>query len=207
MKRRVLFTPLLLLACTEPEMGEVIAATPYWIEFPAEVRGGEPFDLRLVVWGPGCYDQQELRVHLFVGTSYVTVRSEFLVQGESDALCLRDPAPYDTTITVPGLAVIVNGAYEIEIVPPEQTPLIPSGSVAVRGASESIDRDRVRAAGAATGATDIEGCAVMVRPFDPPIPVENPPSATWIGFVRGYSFTPAAALCGQTRAFHVEEVS
>ena len=196
------------LACTEPETGEVIPAQPFWIEFPAEVREAEPFDLRVVVWGPGCYEHQELRVHVMVGTSYVTVRSEFVVDGQNNSVaCLRDPAPYDTTVTVPGLALIPNAAYVIEIVPSGQTPWIPSGSVAIRGASESIDRDKIRAAGAVTGTTDIEGCAVMQRPFDAPIPVENPPSATWIGFVRGYLFTPAAPLCGQTRAFHIDEVS
>jgi hypothetical protein len=207
MRRLLLVTALGLAACTEPEPGTLIPSQPFWVEFPAEVRTNEPFELRLVVWGPGCYERQELRVHLMVWTSYVTVQSEFLVQGQNNnVLCLRDPAPYDTTVTVPGLAAIVNGAYEIEIVPPEQTPLVPSGSVAVRGASEPIDRDKQRAAGTATGATDIEGCAVMQRPFDAPIPVENPPSATWTGFVLGYSFTPATPLCGQTRAFHVDEV-
>lgn len=204
--RRILLLALLGAACstTDPTNARVIASQPFWMEWPAEVVINEPLAIRLVQWSPGCFPVQSLRVGVTRTASEIRLEAEFYVEGESNVLCVRtDPGPVDTTVTIAGIAAA--GTYDVAIVHPD--PQVPAvrGTIAVR-ATDPVDRDRIRGAGYVTGGTDIEGCPVMIRLFDPPIPVENPPAATWQGFVRGYSFTPASPVCGQTRAFHVDSV-
>jgi len=126
------------------------------------------------------------------------------VEGPTDGLCLLDPGLFDTLVTVAGLAATTDSIYDVFAVPAESGAFLRMGTVRAR-ASAALSSNTA-AGGLAVGATDIEGCAVMQRNFDAPVPVENPPAANWLGFVRGYFFAPAAPLCGQTRAFHVTEL-
>jgi hypothetical protein len=192
-----------LAACTSPEDLEVRPTVPAWTEWPAQVRAGQPFDVRLVGYAPGCFPRQELRVAVQRVGADIVIRTVWLVEGSSDPAC--DPGYFDTLVTVAGLPATIDSSYSIVTSPGDQGPFLTRGTVLVRATAALSDQ--TRGAGSVVGGTDVEGCAVMQRPFDPPIPVENPPGATWMGFVRGYFFTPGAPLCGQTRAFHVEGVS
>ena len=192
-----------LAACIEPDGPKIVPNEPFWIEWPAEVRAGVAFDVQLVGYGPGCYPSQELRIDVDRSADAVTFRALWLVEGEDNQLCLLDVGFYDTTVTVTGLAATMDRTYELRTVPLDRAPQTVAGTVLVRPTAP-LEADRRSAAGWANGFTDIEGCAVIQRNFEVPIPVENPPAATWQGFVRGYFFTPAAPLCGQTRAFHIE---
>jgi hypothetical protein len=142
----------------------------------------------------------ELRVYEERGTDNVAFRSEWLVEGENSPLC--DPGYVDTVVTLAGLAATGDSTYELRPVYPNPAPPRPVGTILVRAAG-TINTDRVSGLGYVVGSTDIEGCAVMQPPFDAPVPVENAPAAQWLGYVLGYFFTPAAPLCGQTRAFHL----
>jgi hypothetical protein len=195
---------LAVAACTEPPNVTFLPTAPAWMEWPAEVRAGAAFDVRFVHYAPGCYDRQELRVHVERGSSDLTIRSEWLVAGESNVLCVRDPGYADTIVAVAGLAAAADRIYSLLTLPPDRGPIRTMGTILVRPTAALSDH--ANGAGYVTGGTDFEGCAVMQRPFDAPVPVENPPAGTWQGFVRGYFFTPTAPLCGQTRAFHVAEL-
>lgn len=189
----------------EPDNRQIVPTLPFWMEWPAEVRAGAAFGVRLIGYGPGCYPSQELRIDVDRSADAVTFRGLWFVAGENNVLCLRDVGFYDTTVTVAGLAATVDRTFEVRTVPPDQAPARAVGGVLVRPTAP-IDTDRRSAAGWANGFTDIEGCAVMQRNFEAPVPVANPPAATWQGFVRGYFFTPVAPLCGQVRAFHVVDM-
>jgi hypothetical protein len=193
------------VACMDPDNREIVPSEPFWVEWPAEVRAGTAFDVQLLGYGPGCYPSQELRIDVDRSADAVTFRALWFVSGENNVLCLRDVGFYDTTVTVPGLAAAADQTYELRTVASDRPPVRTIGSVLVRPTAP-VDTDRRNAAGWTNGFTDIEGCAVMQRNFDVPIPVDNPPAATWQGSVRGYFFTPAAPLCGQTRAFHVVDL-
>lgn len=198
-----LFAPaaLLLAACMEPDV-RVIPSQPLWMEWPAEARAGVPFGMQLAGYAPGCFDRQELRVDVERFDEGVAFRALWVVQGESDPAC--DPGFYDTTVTVAGLAAAAERTYLIWRVNPDAPQLTTVGSVVVRPTDPVSSR--ANAAGVGNGFTDIEGCAVMQRILEAPVPVENPPAPTWQGFVFGYFFTPTAPLCGQTRAFHVDSL-
>ena len=190
------------LACpTDPET-QLIPTVPLWMEWPAEARANAAFNTRLVGYQPGCYPRQDLAVTVDRFTAEVIFRTVWFVEGSPDALC--DPGYYDTLVTVAGLPATTDSVYGVYALQTDSRTLLRMGAILARPAAALSDR--TSGAGIAVGATDIEGCAIMQRPFDVPVPIENPPSATWNGFVRGYFFTPAAPLCGQVRAFHLEEI-
>lgn len=190
------------LACpTEPET--IIPAQPAWMAWPAEVRAGVNFNVRLVVHAPGCYPRQDLQVGVFRSAADIAFQAEWLVEGTSSGVC--DPGYVDTLVALTGLPATTDSTYRVFAVPVESGPFLLMGTLLARRTAALSNN--TGAAGTAVGSTDIEGCAVMQPPFDSPIPVENPPAATWMGFVRGYFFTPAAPLCGQTRAFHVDSLT
>ena len=191
------------LACTEPSTVRVLATEPAWLSWPAEVRAAQPFDVRFVFYAPGCFDRMELRVYEERGADHIAFRGEWLVEGESDPLCLRsDPGFVATLVTLAGLAATGDSTYEVRPIGSGNTPPRPVGTILVR-ATGVLNTDHLSGLGHVVGSTDIEGCAVMQPPFEAPVPVENPPAAQWLGYVHGYFFTPAAPLCGQTRVFHV----
>jgi len=189
-------------ACTDPSDVTILAPEAAWIEWPAEVRAGEPFDVRLVGYYPGCYPRQELRIEVLRTDVQVAVRTEWLIEGANDNNPLCDPGLYDTLVTVAGLAAANDRTYEVLTVHPDRPPPRPVGTILVRPTGP-IATDPRNGLGTVVGSTDIEGCAVMQRAFDAPIPVDNPPADQWLGYVFGYFFTPAAPLCGQTRVFHL----
>ena len=190
-----------MLACTEPTNVRSLASEPAWMEWPAEVRAGAAFDVRFVYYAPGCFPVMELHVYEERGSDNVAFRSEWLVEGENTPLC--DPGYVDTVVTLAGLAATADSTYELRPIHPDRPPARPVGSILVR-ATAAVNADRVNGLGYVIGSTDIEGCAVAQPPFDAPVPVENPPAVQWLGYVSGYFFTPAAPLCGQARAFHLE---
>lgn len=191
-----------LAACMEPDV-QVFHSEPVWMQWPAEARAGVPFDMRLVGYAAGCYTRQELRVDVEPFDEGVAFRLLWVVEGQPDPAC--DPGFYDTTVTVPGLAATAARSYWIWRVNPTVPQLTTIGTILVRPTAPATGR--VNAGGRViNGSTDTEGCAVMQRLFEGPVPVENPPAPTWQGFVFGYFFTPAAPLCGQTRAFHVDSL-
>lgn len=202
------FTVALVLAvaaCTEPADVRRMETTAAWLEYPAEVRAGAPFELRAVFYAPGCFDSQVLRVTQERYLNTVGIRAEWLVEGESSPLCLRaDPGYVDTVLAVAGLPATADSIYYIVPLYPDLPPRPVAGTVLVRPTAP-LNTDRVIGHGQVVGGTDIEGCAVMQPPFSAPVPVDNAPSAQWTDYVLGYFFTPTAPLCGQTRAFHVVE--
>jgi hypothetical protein len=191
------------LACpaTEPET-TILPSQPAWMEWPADVRADLAFSVRMVGYYPGCYPRQELRIGVQRFDADIVFRTEWLVDGPNDVLCLGDPGLYDTLVTVAGLPAIADSAYDLLAVVAESGALRRMG--AVRARSSAALSNNTAAGGVAVGSTDIEGCAVMQRNFDAPVPVENPPAASWLGFVSGYFFTPETPLCGQTRVYHIE---
>jgi hypothetical protein len=183
----------------------LITTQAAWMEWPAEQRADVDFDVRVIGFAPGCYPHQELRIGVNRVDASVYFRTVWEVEGEDDGLCLRDPAPYDTLVTVDGLPATADRTFDFIALLADRD-FVPLGTVLVRP-SGVIETDRVNAAGSAVGSVDIEGCAMMQPPFGAQVPVENPPQVNWAGFVRGYFFTPPAPLCGQTRAFHIEAMN
>ena len=105
-------------ACTEPENVVRLQTTPAWLEYPAEVRAGAPFELRAVFYAPGCFDTQVLRVTQERYLNTVGIRAEWLVEGESSPLCLRaDPGYVDTVLTIAGLSATTTTCFAIRPAP------------------------------------------------------------------------------------------
>ena len=202
-----------LAGCMEPDVG-IFHSVPLWMEWPAEAQTGMPFGMRLVGHTATCVTHQELRVDVERFAEGVAFRSLLVVDRPDarrnepaipDSLC-GDAGFYDTTVTVAGLAATAERSYWIWRVDPTAPQLTAVGTIVVRATAP--ETDRANASGyVLRGSTDTEGCAAMQRHFPAaPIAVENPPAATWQGFAFGYFFTPAAPLCGQTRAFHIDSL-
>ena len=103
-----------------------------------------------------------------------------------------------------GTSVANNPVTSITGAPSAPSATASKARITVRSAS--IDTDRVNAGGLAYAARDSIGC-VTLQPYPvyPGYVIENPPDTAqyWSGFVRGYLYKPAAAVCGATTVFHL----
>lgn len=200
-------------ACTEPDEVFTFSNQPIWTEWPAEVRAGTPFDLRYIAVLPGCHVKYSLRIEAQLSDSAVLFNAPLVISAEDVSPC--HIKFIDTAITVSGLAGGADRTYQLLLAPPpEGPPRAPNDSQPPRVLGSILVRptgplsDRVNVSGGASGQLDPGGCPVIRwYPVNAMVPIENPPAETWLGLVRGYLFTVATPMCGQTRAFHLDDVS
>lgn len=202
---------------------QVLPANLLWMEWPAEAAVGTAFSVRLVGYAPSCYGRQELHVPLRVDQSAVTFQPYFVVD-EPGQVCpdfevsaLAGPAPqaigfFDTRVNVGGLPAGFDRTYEIRGPAPVYARAAPTaarapqrtfGEITVRVGA--VDLSRTGAAGQVFQmGPDGLGCVRMLNLLGNPV-VENPPDTLYhYGiFVRGYVYDAPAALCGETRVFHL----
>jgi len=206
---------LLVLGCSDTDT-HVLPAAVNWMEWPAEVRAGAAFKVRLVGFAPFCGPSDGFSGAPQVSDSAVTFQPYFIVPDHPSAcpLTVRQAtspilAPsFDTTQAVAGLAAPASGTYEMRAsafgVTASAYVIRTFGTVTVR--ADSADTSRTAAAGQAYTSRDTLSC---LRIFTPAIfrsyVVENPPDTTtyWSAFVQGYVYTPAATVCGEKRVFHL----
>ncbi|HXI34262.1 MAG TPA: hypothetical protein VNH63_09290 [Gemmatimonadales bacterium] len=222
MHRRLLVSlsvlALLVLGCSDTDT-HVLPAAVNWMEWPAEVRAGAAFNVRLVGFAPFCGPSDGFSGAPQVSDSAVTFQPYFIVPDHPSAcpLTVRQAtspilAPsFDTTQAVPGLPAPSARSYDIRASLAVATPggsafvIRTFGTVIVR--ADSADTSRTAAAGQAYTSRDTLSCLRILTPglFFPGYVVENPPDTTtyWSAFVLGYVYTPAAPVCGEKRVFHL----
>ena len=210
---------LLAFGCSDVDT-HVLPAAVNWMEWPAEVRAGAAFKVRLVGFAPSCGPSDGFNAAPQVGDSAVTFQPYFIVP-DHPGVCPLTAGPaaspilapsFDTTQTVPGLAGPAPETYELRASAFAQT-FAPSdgyvirafGAVTVR--PDSADTSRTAAAGQAYTSRDTLSCLRIFTAglFFPGYVVENPPDTTtyWSAFVQGYLYTPAVPVCGEKRVFHL----
>lgn len=227
----VLLCGAAVLGCSDPN-SEILPVQVQWMEWPAEVLAATPFTVRIVGTGDYCRELLDFKPGVSVDQSAVTFEPFFLV-GDHDQPCwlydhtagqpvmLRPQGViqpfFDTRALVPGLATVTPRTYEIRAasevaaaIPADAAslPVRTFGEVTVR--SDSASSAPVNAAGRVYAYRDTLACVHMVPLFlYPGYIVENPPDTAqyWTAFVRGYLHTPAAAVCGEKRVFHVVTVN
>ncbi len=213
----VLLLAVPVVACSEPDT-RVEPAQVSWMEWPAEVSAATPFTVRLVGYGVSCVEVVKFVTKPSVDQSAVTFEPYFLLTGQPQFCRELTPssriiAPFfDTRSAVPGLEAQVPRTYEIragtDVSAREAAAALPIrtfGDVTVRSAQ--VESGRINAGGLAYATRDSLGC-VTLSPAGvyPGYVIENPPADTarfWSAFVRGYIYEPAAAVCGNSKVFHL----
>ncbi len=223
--RAVVFAALLGLAACESN-ALILPVSVQWMDWPAAVSAGDPFRTRLVVWQP-CALNRAFEAAPSADASAVTFAPYFVADkepiacpdGQGVASEMLVTWAIDTAGTAPGLSAYgddVDRTYEMRGVAPacavcvqlNSLPWLTFGQVTVRPALAAPSSSR-NAAGFVTAQRDSAGCT-RIRPSGLPnasaaLVVENPPDtlAQWGGFVRGYIYQPAAAVCGEAKVFHL----
>lgn len=219
MRQRALawFVVIVVLACNDSGT-HILPAAVSWMEWPAEVRVGTPFTVRLVGFAAFCGPFDGFNAAPQVGDSAVTFQPYFIVPDRQSpcpltAQQLVSPilAPsFDTTAAVPGLAASA-GAYDLLASAFAET-FAPGGGYVVRAfgkvsvRADAVDTTHTAAAGQIYTSRDSLSCLRVFSPgLFPGYVLENPPDTTtyWSGFVQGYLYTPAAPVCGEKRVFHL----
>lgn len=210
-----------LCACSEPDT-QAHPAVVQWMEWPAEVRSNTPFNVRLVVWQQGC-GFGAFRPGVAADLSAVTFTPFFLIEKKNET-CLPEARIVDIAIgvldtagTAPPLGAAsartfeMRGSADLYVPSPRNAdaavPIRTFGEVIVRPSAP--DPSRRIAAGSVVKIVDTLGC-VRVAPlglYRPGTAVVLEDQADTAGlsyaFVRGYIYTPAAPVCGETRVFHL----
>ena len=208
----------LVSACQEP-VANLTPVVVHWMDWPTEVKAGQPFRTRLVISGV-CAADPRFYAGASADQSSVTFEPYFQVGNERIA-CAQELAPLvvigiDTAGSAPGLVATVDRSYDMRAtVPPNPAgnsapgfPVRTFGEVTVRVTEPAGSRRN--AAGTVQTERDAGGC-VRVRPYgayrpDAPLVLEDQSDTTnlMFAFVRGYIYDAATPICGETRVFHLE---
>jgi hypothetical protein len=215
-----------LAACEDTD--NISPVTVEWMDWPAYVRAGEPFTVRMVVSYPCA--ASGFREGPTADQSAVTFEPYFLeVRGDVICLARMHPAAnlaigaLDTVGRAPGLAAAFSRTYEMRGAAGVYArpnfglagvlPVRTFGHVTVLSDVWINDPTRRNAGGTASVATDQQGC-VRIRPVwtahpEDIVPLDNQatPAPGFGAFVRGYYYTAPAPVCGETRVFHLVSVN
>jgi hypothetical protein len=214
--RACLLMLLLGPACLDP--GDYPSDTqPSWMEWPAEVRAGESFPIRVVAYpGLGCRRAPPLRVDVEQRDSSITLHVLWILRNgnirSSDAGCF-DAFPYvDTLVPVRSPSVPTDRRYAIDIIPPWRgldtltgellDTVITVGTVLVRAGAPS-DTSRTVGGAWVQGFRNEAGCSMIIVPNQGHTLVTNPPELPWDGWVTGHHVPTPAPECGPL-AFHID---
>jgi len=217
---RTTFVALLLafvIGCQEPN-ADIAPVTVHWMDWPAEVKAGQPFRTRLVIDGV-CALNPRFNPGARADQSAVTFEPYFQVDKERIACTALVNSlvviGIDTAGLAPALAAAADRTYQMRAVVPgdpaaNTAPGIPVrtfGDVLVRAGS--ADASRRNAAGLVQAQRDQVGC-VRVRPYgayrpDAPLVLEDQADTVGLAFafVRGYIYDSATPVCGETHLFHL----
>jgi hypothetical protein len=206
-----------VLACTSPDETFVEEQFwPLWVEWPAEVRAGQPLDVRIVAYAPNDCGRSQLMAEVQRGEIAVTVRARWLLwYNDENSRCIPYHRLVDTVVAVTMPPFTADRSYSVQMVrnprlaaengarsgPPEFSSI---GTVLVR-ATEPLDTDRTNGSGFAE-VTAEAGCYMLRVPMTGPVPLANAPAAPQFGLAIGYFFTPDAPLCGVARVFHLSGI-
>lgn len=198
-----------LAACDSTQVRPV---SVQWMDWPADVASGQPFRTRLVVWGV-CAQNPRFRPGASADQSAVTFTPYFLVEENRDIACLQELADalvvigIDTAGTAPGLPASFPRTYEMRAAAMGAEARRTFGEVLVR--QSTPDASRRNGAGYVVAFVDTLGC-VRIQPFGLYQPgkalvLESQTDTAGVtgAFVRGYIYTPAAPVCGETKVFHI----
>ena len=220
--RRVLFATLFATAACQGDT-EVIPVDVQWMDWPAEVVAGVPFRTRLVVFGP-CAITKAFRPSPHADPSAVTFRPYFIAENQ-DIVCIARGgvsevllvSALDTAGMAPGLSAESPRTYEMRAASASNLlvagrTIRTFGDVAVfppSGPGPALPEPPRNAAGHVSKEVDVSGC-VRIRPvglYSPgaALVLENPSDTAGLqwAFVRGYVYTPATPVCGESRVFHL----
>lgn len=204
---------LLLASCESGPPYQPVAVQ--WMDWPALVPRGTPFEVRLVVYAPCAWKAFEAAPHADQSAVTFTpyfgdVRQDILCAGQLRLIA----GALDTVGLAPGLEASFIRSYEMRAasltdgnVNVTDLPVRTFGEIKVAdGAVESADRI---AGGYVTTTVDTLGC-LRLRPLglyrpDTELVLENPADTAGLdgAFVRGTIYEVASPVCGETRVFHL----
>lgn len=208
---------VVLAAC---DSTKVMPVNVQWMDWPAEVVSGQPFRTRLVVWGV-CAQNPRFRAGAHADQSAVTFTPYFLAEDNDNIACLQERltesllvVAIDTAGTAPGLAADFPRTYEMRAAatvyaapPADVNARRTFGEVLVR--QSAPDASRRNGAGFVFMLVDTLGC-VRIQPLGMYQPgkalvLESQTDTAGVSgaFVRGYIYTPATPICGETTVFHI----
>jgi hypothetical protein len=209
--RHALFVALsgAILAGCGPDLRAVPLGVS-WLEWPAEVRASEPFDVRMSGYLPACGSHFVPAYH--ADLSAVSFEPYALVPQPPPCVNIAAlhvaPPVFAETITVSSLEAAAPRTYEMRAA--THTSAVDMvirtfGDIVVR--PDSIQMRRFNAVGHAFAARDQAGCLRIypVAGYSTGYAIENPPDTTsnWSAFVRGYVVTGATPVCGDSTVFHL----
>ena len=202
---------LAVLSACEPD-SRVVRYGLYWMDWPAEVRSGVQFNVRMVLIDP-CGGWAVFQPDPSASQSAITFEPYFLGVRD-DVLCaaaLR-VGGLDTVVTAPRLAPAIAQTFEMRgAVWPElggsQLPIRTFGEFVVQPSSPA--EGRRNGAGWVYAFSDTLGCR-RIRPvgaYRPgtDLPLEDQADTAGLNgsFVRGYLYDASTPVCGETRVFHL----
>lgn len=220
----LLIAVLAPLAACGPD-ARTIPVNVNWMEWPEEVPPDTRFDVRIVVYEPCALDPR-FRPDPIVTSDALIFTPYFLAGGDLMCGALLTVASLDTVIAAPGLEgatppadprtyrMMARSPAWALLAPPTGTPPEPPpglfGEVTVRlDMTFALTAPRTRAGGMATVADDAEGCPRLLPAgtTGPGYPLANPPGfpRPWSAFVRGHLELAAEQVCGEPRAFLLDE--
>ena len=205
------------LSACEPD-SQFAPTIVQWMEWPAEVEAGAPFEVRLILFRP-CF-AEGFGPGASIDESAITFAPFF--KNVRDDMCLPAaqtvnlvPGSLDTASTIAGLRPALPRTFEMRATADVSTgsplasalPVKTFGEIVVRlGAA---DPSRRNAGGRAYLVRDTLDCPRIqpngfLRPGTAYV-IDDPADTTGLGwtFVRGYIYVPAAPVCGETEVFHI----
>lgn len=210
---------LVFLAACEPDT-RFAPTIVQWMEWPAEVKAGAPFEVRLIMYRP-CF-AEGFAPGASIDESAVTfapffknVRDDMCLPAQLETLSIV-PGSLDTASTIAGLSANAPRTFEMRAAADVFVPSpLAAGSLTVRTFGQvtvllaAADPSRRNAGGRAYLVRDTLDCP-RIQPngflrSGTAYVLDDPADTTGLAwsFVRGYIYTPAAPICGETEAFHI----
>lgn len=211
---------LVFLAACEPDT-RFAPTIVQWMEWPAEVSAGAPFEVRLIMYRP-CF-AEGFAPGASIDESAVTfapffknVRNDMCLPAAEPLTLSIVPGSLDTSSTVAGLRTSLPRTFEMRATSDVATavplasgtqPVRTFGQITVR--LDSPNPSRRNAGGRAYLVRDTLDCPRLqpngfLRSGTAYV-LDDPADTTGLAwtFVRGYIYAPAVPICGETEAFHI----
>jgi len=213
MRPAVFALSLVFLGACEPDT-QFAPTIVQWMEWPAEVEAGAPFEVRLIMFRP-CF-AEGFAPGASIDESAVTFAPFF--KNVRNDMCLPAalvPGSLDTVSTIAGVRTDTPRTFEMRATADVyvSSPLVSAlpvktfGEIVVRVGAPDLSRRN--AGGRAYLVRDTLDCPrIAPNGFlgpDATYVIDDPADTTGLAwtFVRGYIYTPQAPICGETEAFHI----
>jgi len=199
-------------ACISPDEIVLSETRPSWMEWPREVRAGEPFSIRVFTY-PGCGTVRPLRIDVQHSDSAITLQAFRIMRFKDFGAhepCQTFVNDVDTLVPIWGIGGHDDRVYSINILSQDfdstgallhQVQSI--GTILVRAVTP-IDSNGIVGGGWVQGYANEAGCPLIFVPNKGPTLVDNAPPLPWSGFIFGHEIPSPNPSCGRAQAFHID---